>query len=144
MSLGYNILTAITWLQANINIRLLHDATTPSCSELGGCATLPQHVQHWVAASSPAWLDSIVASITWHHCRQHDSTSTSRRGQVASVASSTAWLNNTVASMTHHLHRISAVPSPAWLGIYIAPRLSYLSSTVASMTRCNTLIFIRI
>jgi hypothetical protein len=46
MSLGYDILSAITPLQANMNIRLLHDATTPRCSELEDCSTLPQPVKH--------------------------------------------------------------------------------------------------
>jgi hypothetical protein len=44
MSLGYDILPAITRLQANTNIRLLHDATTPQCSKLG--AVQPYHDQY--------------------------------------------------------------------------------------------------
>jgi hypothetical protein len=45
MSLGYDILLAITQLRANMNIRPLHDVTTPRSSELGGYAILPQPVQ---------------------------------------------------------------------------------------------------
>jgi hypothetical protein len=85
MSLGYDILPAITRLQANTNIWLLHDATTPRCSELEGCATLPRPVQPWVAAPSTAWLGSIVASMTWQHHHQHDSASTSHNNLIVNV-----------------------------------------------------------
>jgi hypothetical protein len=221
ISLGYDILTAITWLQANMNIWLLHNATTPRCSKLESCTTLPHLVQPWVAVPLPAWLNNIItnmtrylhcvvaksprqhrcqhdsialspawldicitpwpsrlgsafASMTWYlhrattklscsmtrhlhhittkllrqHCRQHDLTSTSRRGQVASAASSRAWLDNIVASMTQHLHRAmaksprqrhrehdSAALSPAWLSIYIASWPDHPDSVVTSMTQ---------
>jgi hypothetical protein len=111
-SLGYDILPAITRLQANMNIWLLHDATIPRCSELGGCSTLPQLVQSWVAASSPARLSSIVAIMTWHLHR--------------AVAKS--------LRQRHHQHHSIAL-SPAWLSIYIVSRPSHLSNVVVSMTR---------
>jgi hypothetical protein len=91
---------------------------------------------------------SAITSMTWQHRRQHNSTSTSRRNQVASAALSPAWLRSIVTSMTRHLHCIvaklpqqchrhhnSATSSPAWLDIYIVPWPSHLGSTVASMTR---------
>jgi hypothetical protein len=92
-SLGYDILPAITQLQANMNIWLLHTVTTHRCSELGGYATLPQPVQSWVAVPSLAWLGNIVTSMTrhlhhfavkppWQCHRQHDS-----------VALSPTWLD---------------------------------------------------
>jgi hypothetical protein len=120
MSLGYDIWLAIPQLQANTNIRLLHDATTPRCSDLRGCATLSC---------------SVIVSMTRQHYHQHDSTSTSRHGQVTSAALLLAWLSSIVASMTRHLHHVmtmspqqlrrqhdSAALSPAWFGIYIVSR----------------------
>jgi hypothetical protein len=91
MSQGYDILPAITQLWANTNIRLLHNVTTPWCSELRGCANLPQPIQPLVAAPLLAWLGSIAISMTRHlhhaaakspqqHHHQNDSTSTSRHG----------------------------------------------------------------
>jgi hypothetical protein len=112
MSLGCDILPAITRLRGNKNIRLLHDATTPQCSMHGCCATYTRPVQPCVTAPSSAWLDSTITSMTQQHHRQHDSTSTSHCGQVAPAA-----------------------PSLVWLDIYIAPRSSRPSSTVASMTQ---------
>jgi hypothetical protein len=67
------------------------------------------------AASSLAWLGSIVASMTqhlhrvtakspWQHRRQHDSVSTSCHSQAAPAASSPTWLGSIVTSMTRHLH----------------------------------------
>jgi hypothetical protein len=112
MSLGYEIWPTITWLWANKNIRLLHDATTPRCSELGGCATLPQPVQPWVAVPSLAWLDNTVASMTRH---LHHTTTKSPR-QCRCQHDSTA-------------------PSPAWLRIYIASWINHPDSTVTSITQ---------
>jgi hypothetical protein len=111
MSLGCDILPAITRLRGNKNIRLLHDATTPQCSMHGCCATYTRPVQPCVTAPSSAWLDSTITSMTQQHHRQHDSTSTSHCGQVAPAA-----------------------PSLVWLDIYIAPRSSRPSSTVPAMT----------
>jgi hypothetical protein len=105
--LGFDILPAITRLQTKMNIWLLHDTTTPRSSELGGCATLAQPVQPWVAAPSPVWLSIIIATMT----HQHDSTSTSHYDIVALAASSSAWLGSTIASMTQYLHHV-AVKSP--------------------------------
>jgi hypothetical protein len=112
MSLGYDILPTITRLRANTNIWLRHDATTPRCSKLGGCATLPQPVQPWVIVLSPAWLDNIVIGMTrpLHHAEAKSPRQ--RRCQHDSAALSLAWLN-----------------------IYITPRPSRLSSVVANMTR---------
>jgi hypothetical protein len=119
ISLGYDILPPITRLQANTNIRLLHDATTPWCSKLGGCAMLPQPVQPSVVASSPAWLSiyiasrwcclgSAIASITRQYCRQHDSAFKPCYGLVTSAEPSLAWLSSIITSMTHHIHRDAA------------------------------------
>jgi hypothetical protein len=63
------------------------------------------------AASSPAWLGSIVAGMTQHLHRVMAKSSQQRR-----------------------LQHDSAALSPAWLDIYITPRLSHLDSVVASMT----------
>jgi hypothetical protein len=107
--------------------------------------------------------DSAVASMIRWHCRQHDSASTSRCGQVAPATPSLASLGCIIASMTRHLHRVvaksprqhrrehyrqhdlastshrgkvaPAVPSSAWLGIYIALQPSRPGSAVASMTQ---------
>jgi hypothetical protein len=112
LSQGYNILLAITWLWANTNIRLLHDVTTPRCSKLGGCTTLPQPEQPWVVASLSAWLSSTVASMTQylHHV----------------VAMSLQWRRR---------QHDSAALLPAWLNIYITPRPSCLNSAISSRTR---------
>jgi hypothetical protein len=107
-SIGYDILSAITRLRANTNIRLLHTATTFRCFELRGYVTLPQLVQPWVAAPSPAWLSNTIASMTQQHRHQHDSACTLHCGQVALTASSPAWLSSTVISMTQHLHHTIA------------------------------------
>jgi hypothetical protein len=111
-SLGYDILPTITWLQANTNIWLLYDAATPQCSELRGCATLPQWVQPWVVASRPGWLGSIVTSMTQHlHCATAKSPQ-QRYGQ----------------------HDMAPL-SPSWLDTYTASRPSHLGSTVARITQ---------
>jgi hypothetical protein len=120
---------------------------------------LQRHRQHDLAASSLAWLDiyiapqlsrldGVVVSMTRLHYRQHDSASTSYRGEVALAASSPTWLGSTIANMTWHLHRVankshryhhhqhdSTALSPAWLDIYIASQLSCLSDGITSMTR---------
>jgi hypothetical protein len=142
-----------------MNIRLLHNATTPRYSNLRGCATLPHPVQPWVIVPSLAWLGSTIASMTRHlhrvvaksprqHRRQHDSACSSRHSQVTSTASLLAWLDSIIASMTRYRHcavansprqchskHDSTAPSSAWLGTYLASRPSRLSSTIADTTR---------
>jgi hypothetical protein len=139
MSLGYDILPAITWLWANTNIRLLHDARTSWCSKLGGlrnltttsttlsCSTVTSMTRH---------LHCVVTKSPWQSCRQHDL-----------AAPSPAWLDiyivpwpsrpgSAITSMTRQhrrqpdsvstSHRSQVTPAtsvPAWL-----------SSTVARMT----------
>jgi hypothetical protein len=97
--------------------------------------------------------------MTRQHHHQHDSTSISHRGQVASLAPSPAWLGidialrsshlgGAIASMTrqhHHKHDsvttsrrgqvTSVAPSPTWLDIDITLRPSHLDSAITSMTR---------
>jgi hypothetical protein len=109
--ISYDILPAISRLKANMNIQLLHDATTPWCSDLGGCTTLPHPVQPWVAVLLLAWLISNVASMTQH-------------------------LHHAVAKwpqQRHSQHDLAA-PSPAWLDIYIVSRACRPGRVVASMT----------
>jgi hypothetical protein len=116
-SLGYDILHAISWLWANMNIWLLHDATTPRCSELGDCTTLTRPVQPWVATPSPAWLDNTVAIMTRHlHC----------------IAAKLPW--------QRHRQHDSTAPSPAWLDIYIASRPSQPDSAIANMTQLDNIV----
>jgi hypothetical protein len=86
------------------------------------------------------------------HYHQHNSTSTSRRGQVASVAPSLAWLSSIVISMTRHLHHdVAKSPrqhhqqycfqhdsvSTSHCGQVTseAPLLVWLGSTITSMTQ---------
>jgi hypothetical protein len=126
----YDILPAITRLWVNMNIQLLHDATTPRWSDLRGCTTLPRPVLPWVAAPSPAWHNNIIASMTQHlhratassprqHHRQHDSAALSPTWHNIYIASQpsllggvvTAWLDSIVASMTRHLN-YTEVKSP--------------------------------
>jgi hypothetical protein len=100
-----------------------------------------------------------ITSMTWQHCRQYDLASTSRRGQITSVASSPTWLSiyitswpshldSTIASMTQYVHCIAVMLprqrrhqhdltalSLAWLDIYITPQPSHLDSVIASMTQ---------
>jgi hypothetical protein len=106
----------------------IHVVTTPRCSELGGCATLPQLVQPWVAALSLAWLSSAGASMTrhWHH------DTTSHLG--STIASMTRHRHRTVAksSRQHHRHHDSVAPSPFDIDITSWP--SRIGSAVASMT----------
>jgi hypothetical protein len=73
-----------------------------------GYVTLPQLVQPWVAAPSPAWLSNTIASMTQQHCHQHNSACTLHCDQVTSAAPSPAWLGSTVISMTQHLHHTIA------------------------------------
>jgi hypothetical protein len=128
-----------------MNIRLLYDATTPRCSDLRGCTTLLQSVQPWVTVPSPAWLDSIVVSMTRYLHRAAAESPRQHRCQHDSATLSLAWLgiyivprpscpDNAVVSMTRHLHRVvaksprqrhrqhdSAALSLSWLNINIAP-----------------------
>jgi hypothetical protein len=158
-SLGCDILPAITRLWANTNIQLLDAMTAPQCSELRGCANLPQPIQPWVVVPLPAWLGNTVASITQHlhhaatksprqHCRQHDSGALSLAWLDIYTASWPSYLSSVIAIITQqhrHQHDLastsrcgqvaSAAPLLAWLDIYIVPWPSHLGSTVASMTR---------
>jgi hypothetical protein len=134
----YGILSAITRLQANTNIRFLHDAQHLDAPISG--AAQP-------TTSSTTLSCSAIASMTWQHYRQHDSTSTSRRGQVTSTTSSPAWPDSIVASMTQHLHRAtvelpqqrhhqhdSVAPLLARHDIYIASWPSCPDDTISNMT----------
>jgi hypothetical protein len=116
-------------------------------SQCDNTSMLQSQGLHNLTTTSTTLSCSAIASMTRQHCCQHDSTSTSPRGQVALAASSLAWLGSIVAIMTRHLYRVAA-KSPqqrhrqhdstallsAWLGIYIALRPSHLGSIIASMT----------
>jgi hypothetical protein len=112
-------------------------STTLSCSAISSmtrhlhraAAKSPQQRRrhHYSAALSPAWLGiyitlrpshpgSIIVSITWQHCHQHDSTSTSHCGQIASAtlsqhdstAPSPACLDNDITQLLDRQHLTSA------------------------------------
>jgi hypothetical protein len=104
-------------------MQLLHNATTPRCSDLRCCATLPQL----------AWLSSTVASMTryLHHadaksprqCRcQHGSTSLLSARLGIYITPRPSRPGSIVASMTRQRYhqQDSAVSSPAWLGSIVA------------------------
>jgi hypothetical protein len=73
----------------------------PSPTWLGSTVVgMSRHLHH----ATIKWPQQCRRSMTRQHCRQYDSTSTSRRGQVASAVPSPPWLSNTITSMTRHLH----------------------------------------
>jgi hypothetical protein len=86
---------------------------------------------HNLTTTSTTLSCSGIASMTRHHCPQHDSTSTSRRGQVASIASSPAWLSSIVTSMT----RINITPQPSRLGSVVASMTRHLHYAMAKSPR---------
>jgi hypothetical protein len=126
---------SLAWLSSIIAsmTRPLHHASAMSPQQRGhqhDSTSTSYRSQVTLAASSPAWLSlfiwpqasclySVITSMTWHlhlamaksprpHCRQHELTSTSCRGQVASATSLPTWLSSTVPSKTRHLHCIMA------------------------------------
>jgi hypothetical protein len=148
------------WLDSIVAIK-----TQQHCCQHDSAST-SHHDKVTLVAPSPVWLGSIIASMTrplhhtvtshlgsiitimtWQHCRQYDSASTSHRGQVISAVSSPSWLSSIVASMTQHLHHAAAkslrqrhhqydstAPSWAWLDTYIMLWPSRLGSAIASIT----------
>jgi hypothetical protein len=125
--------------------------TASSPAWLSSIVTRMTRHLHCAAANSP---DSVIASMTRQHCRQHDSASISCRDQVTLAVSLPAWLEiymrhdqftrqrrrqhyrqHDSASTSCHGQVAPAVTSPAWLGIYITPRPSHPGSVVTRMTR---------
>jgi hypothetical protein len=101
MSLGYDILHVITRLWADTNVNL-----TSSCCD--NTLMIWARGLHNLTTASTTLSCSAITSMTQQRHHQHDLATTSRHGQVASVAPSLAWLGSTIASMTQHQHRTMA------------------------------------